>query len=238
MNLATKRILCALDTPDLETAMALADGLKEEVAGLKLGLEFFARLGPVGYEAVAACGAPIFLDLKLHDIPNTVAGAVRSLAPLGAFMMTVHAQGGLAMMQAAKEAAVEAAGAAEKKAPLLIGVTVMTSLDSVDLEAIGVSANPQEQVLRLAGLAQAAGLDGVVCSPIEITALRKACGNDFVLVVPGIRPAGSDPGDQKRVLSPRRAVSAGADYLVIGRPITRALNPLQAIREINDSLTA
>lgn len=236
MSVARKRILCALDTPDLETAMALALSLKGEVAGLKLGLEFFTRLGPEGYLAVAACGAPIFLDLKLHDIPHTVAGAVRSLVALRPFMLTVHAQGGEAMMRAAKEAAFEAAGEAGIEPPLVIGVTVLTSLDAGDLHAIGLTGGPEDQVVRLAGLARRAGLDGVVCSPHEITALRKSCGADFALVVPGIRPEGSMADDQKRILSPRQAVDAGADFLVIGRPITKAPDPHEAVLEINRTL--
>lgn len=236
MSVARKRILCALDTPDLERATALATSLKGEVAGLKLGLEFFTRLGPEGYLAVAAGGAPIFLDLKLHDIPHTVAGAVRSLVALRPFMLTVHAQGGEAMMRAAKEAAFEAAGEAGIEPPLVIGVTVLTSLDTSDLHAIGVPSGPEGQVARLAGLARRAGLDGVVCSPREITTLRKSCGENFMLVVPGIRPEGSERDDQKRVLSPRQAVDAGADFLVIGRPITKAPDPHEAILEINRKL--
>ena len=165
MSVARKRILCALDTQNLEMATALAESLTEEVAGLKLGLEFFTRLGPDGYLAVAACGAPIFLDLKLHDIPSTVAGAVRSLVPLRPFMLTVHGQGGEAMMRAAKEAALEAANEAGIEPPLIIGVTVMTSLDAADLHAIGVPDEPQDQVIKLAGLARRAGLDGVVQRP-------------------------------------------------------------------------
>ncbi len=237
MSVNRKRILCALDTPDLETATALAASLKGEVAGLKLGLEFFARLGPEGYLAVAACGAPIFLDLKLHDIPHTVAGAVRSLVALRPFMLTVHAQGGEAMMRAAKEAAVEAADEAKIEPPLVIGVTVLTSLDTGDLQAIGVPSGSEDQVVRLAGLARRAGLDGVVCSPREVTTLRQSCGENFTLVVPGIRPEGSELGDQKRVLSPRQAVDAGADFLVIGRPITKAPDPHKAVLEINRELT-
>jgi orotidine-5'-phosphate decarboxylase len=238
MSVACKRILCALDTPNLETATALASSLKDEVAGLKLGLEFFTRHGPDGYRAVATCGAPIFLDLKLHDIPNTVAGAVRSVAPLRPFMLTVHTQGGETMMRAAQEAALEAAGKGGFKAPLIIGVTVLTSLDGGDLNAIGVAGESGDQVLRLSDLACRAGLDGVVCSPHEITALRKSFGQDLRLIVPGIRPEGGELGDQKRVLSPRQAADAGADYLVIGRPITEALDSLAAIVAINRSLAS
>lgn len=236
MSVVHKRIICALDTPNLETATTLASSLEDQVAGLKLGLEFFTRLGADGYKAVAACGSPVFLDLKLHDIPNTVAGAVRSVVPLCPFMLTVHAQGGEAMMRAAKEAATESAGEAGCEPPMVIGVTVLTSLDADDLNAIGAAGGPADQVMRLAGLARRAGLDGVVCSAHEIAMLRESCGENFRLVVPGIRPEGSDLGDHKRVLSPRQAVDAGADYLVIGRPITEAADPGAAAAAINRSL--
>lgn len=237
MAAAANRILCALDTPDLEAAVEMARGVRDEVAGLKLGLEFFTRHGPSGYRTIAAGGASIFLDLKLHDIPNTVAGAVRSLMRLHPFMLSVHASGGVQMMRAAKEAAEESADAAGVSLPHIVAITVLTSLDRDDLAATGLKDEPREQTLRLAGLARESRLDGVVCSPHEIEAVRKACGEDFLLVVPGIRPSGSPPGDQKRFLTPQEAVAAGADYLVIGRPITKAANPGHAAREINRTLT-
>ena len=215
-------IFCAVDRPDLEGTLALARALAPHVGGIKLGLEFFTAQGPRGVEAVAALGLPIFLDLKLHDIPNTVAGAVRQVAKLGVAMLTLHASGGRAMLEAAAEAA-----AASPTPPWLLGVTVLTSLDAADLAAIGMAADPAGQALRLARLAVAAGLDGLVCSPHEIADLRRALGPGPKIVVPGIRAeAGGD--DQKRTMAPADALAAGADILVIGRPITRAIAPADA----------
>ena len=227
------RIFCAFDTPDLGRALDLAGGLKGAIGGIKLGLEFYAAHGPAGVEKIAAAGLPVFLDLKLHDIPNTVAKSVSQLVALKPKMLTIHAQGGLAMMRAAAEAA----GGAGGEKPLLLGVTVLTSLDAGDLNTVGVSASAADQVKRLAELALKAGLEGVVCSPMEISALRDAFGNDLTLVVPGIRPEGADKGDQKRVMTPKLAVDAGADYLVIGRPITDAADPAAAARDIAASLS-
>lgn len=223
-------ILCAIDTPDMARASALVAALAGAVGGVKLGLEFFAAHGPEGVRRVAGTAADVFLDLKLHDIPNTVAGAVRAALRLDPLLMTLHAAGGEAMMRAA----VEARGARRTK---LLGVTVLTSLDERDLAATGQAAPIADQVRRLALLAQAAGLDGVVCSPQEVAMLRAACGKDFLLVVPGIRPQGAAMGDQKRVQTPRAAVAAGADYLVIGRPITAADDPAAAARAILDELS-
>ena len=215
-------IFCAVDRPDLEGTLALARALAPHVGGIKLGLEFFTAQGPRGVEAVAALGLPIFLDLKLHDIPNTVAGAVRQVGKLGVAMLTLHASGGRAMLEAAAEAA-----AASPTPPWLLGVTVLTSLDAADLAAIGMAADPAGQALRLARLAVAAGLDGLVCSPHEIADLRRALGPGPKIVVPGIRAeAGGD--DQKRTMAPADALAAGADILVIGRPITRAIAPADA----------
>jgi orotidine-5'-phosphate decarboxylase len=227
-QLARNPVFCALDTPDLAGARDLAQALGSAIGGLKLGLEFFCAQGPAGMRAMAALGRPIFLDLKLHDIPNTVAGAVRALGPLGVAMVNVHAAGGAAMMKAAAEAA---RGLGPRR-PLVTAVTVLTSLDAADLEATGVSGTPLDQVLRLARLAQASGLDGVVCSAAEIAALRAALGPDFLLVVPGLRPQGSAAGDQKRMASPAEARAAGADLLVIGRPITGAPDPAAAAQAI------
>ena len=223
-------ILCAIDTPDLARASALVTALVGAVGGVKLGLEFFAAHGPEGVHRVAGTATDVFLDLKLHDIPYTVAGAVRAALPLDPLFLTLHATGGEAMMRAA----VEARGARRTK---LLGVTVLTSLDETDLAATGQAGPVAEQVRRLALLAQAAGFDGVVCSPQEVAMLRTACGKDFLLVVPGIRPAGTALGDQKRVQTPRDAVAAGADYLVIGRPITAADDPAAATRAILDELS-
>ncbi len=230
------RILVAIDTPDQSVAVQTADGVRAEVGGLKVGLEFFNSHGPDGVRAVAG-DAPLFLDLKFHDIPNTVAGAVRSaVAACRPMMLNVHAAGGAAMMAAAVSASRETAATVDLAPPLMIAVTVLTSLDDSDLEAVGQIPPARDQVVRLARLAQEAGCDGVVCSAREIEALRSACGPDFRLVVPGIRPAGSAADDQKRTMTPRDAVDAGADYLVIGRPITRAPDPAAAARTIVETL--
>ena len=227
-----ERILVALDTTDVDRAKALALTLKGHVGGIKIGKEFFTAHGPQGVREVAGDGQPLFLDLKFHDIPNTVAGAIRSALRLKPLILNVHAAGGVAMMKAAAEAASEA-GAPR---PLLIAVTVLTSLSDEDLADIGVNANTAEQVARLARLAQASGLDGVVCSPREIELVRQACGAEFKTVVPGIRPEWAAVGDQKRIMTPRQAVDSGADYLVIGRPITGADDPVAAAERIGEEL--
>ena len=232
------QILAALDTVSIDEAVNWAHRLDRTVAGVKLGLEFFLANGPLGYRRIAAVGMPIFLDLKLHDIPNTVAGALRAITPLAPSIVTVHAAGGQAMMQAARETAEEQADKRGVKRPKIIGVTVLTSLDDKDLAAIGQSAPTTDQVKRLATLAKSAGLDGVVCSPHEIESLREALGDEFLLVVPGVRPAGSDSGDQKRVRTPGDAAKAGADYLVIGRPITGAKDPRDAACRIATEIDA
>ncbi len=232
----TSPVLCALDTTDADDATGLTRELGDSVGGVKLGLEFFSACGRKGFEQVAQTGVPIFLDLKLHDIPNTVAKAVKALVPLQPFMMTVHTSGGLAMLKAAVAAADEAAEAHNVTRPMIVGVTVLTSLDGDDLKRVGVHRSTGAQVEKLADLALEARLDGVVCSPREIISLRKSCGRDFKLVVPGIRPLGSELNDQKRVMTPGEAVSAGASYLVIGRPITTAKNPATAARKIAASL--
>lgn len=223
-------ILCAIDTPDRARAQRLVSALAGSVGGVKLGLEFFTANGPEGVRE-AAQGTDLFLDLKLHDIPNTVAGAVKSALVLDPLLLTLHCAGGPTMLRAA----VEARGARRTK---LLGVTVLTSLDASDLAATGQAGPVESQVRRLALLAKEAGLDGVVCSPQEVALLRQACGPGFLLVVPGIRPAGSAAGDQKRVQTPRAAIEAGADYLVIGRPITEASDPAGAARAILAELSA
>jgi len=220
-------ILCAIDTPDPAAARTLAAQVRGSVGGVKLGLEFFVANGPAAVRHVTG-DAPLFLDLKLHDIPNTVAGAVRSAARLSPLLLTIHAAGGPAMMRAAAEAAEAAPGPRMK----LLGVTVLTSLDDTDLAATGQRGPAADQAQRLALLARASGLDGIVCSPHEVAALRAACGRDFLLVVPGIRPHGAAARDQKRVMGPRAAIEAGADYLVIGRPITAAPDPASAAHAI------
>lgn len=227
--MARNPILCAVDTPDLARARTIVAATVGLVGGIKLGLEFFAAHGPQGIREMAAGQAAVFLDLKLHDIPNTVAGAVRAAAALEPLLLTVHCGGGAAMMRAAADAAT---ATAQRRRMKIIGVTVLTSLDEGDLASVGQSGPVADQVRRLALLAQASGLDGIVCSPHEVASLRAACGPDFLLVVPGIRPAGAAQGDQKRVMGPRDALDAGADYLVIGRPITEAADPAEAARAI------
>ncbi|MDR3424108.1 MAG: orotidine-5'-phosphate decarboxylase [Alphaproteobacteria bacterium] len=225
-------VFCAIDTPDLERASALVDSLQGKVGGIKLGLEFFLAHGAAGYRPIAAKGLPIFLDAKLHDIPNTVAGAISSLLPLRPAFITLYASGGAAMMRAAAEAAAKAGA----DRPKLLAVTVLTSLDSGDLEATGQDTDTKRQVVRLAKLAKESGIDGCVCSPEEISVLRDALGKDLVLMVPGIRPAWAASNDQKRTLTPRQAMDAGATHLVIGRPITKAQNPAEAAGRIAEEL--
>lgn len=229
-------IFCAVDTPDLDRAVALARAVGGAAGSIKLGLEFFNAQGPAGVRAVmAACpGLPLFLDLKFHDIPNTVAQAVRAVIPLGPAFINVHAAGGSAMMRAAAQAAIEEANVQNIKKPAVLAVTVLTSLSDDDLTAVGQMSPARGQVVRLARLAQDSGLDGVVCSAHEITAIRAACGPDFILMVPGIRPEGYIKGsdDQARIMTPRAAMTAGATHLVIGRPITGASDPAAAARAI------
>jgi orotidine-5'-phosphate decarboxylase len=220
-------VYVALDTPSLERALELAAKVRPFVGGLKVGLEFFGANGPQGVAEVIATGVPVFLDLKLHDIPNTVAGAMKSLSSLGAAIINVHASGGSAMIKAAADALKDA-----KPRPKLIAVTVLTSLESADLKSMGVTGDPLEQVVRLAKLARDAGADGVVCSPQEIAAVRVACGRDFLIVTPGVRPNLGSKDDQKRVMTPKEALDGGADLLVIGRPITGAPDPAVAARAI------
>ena len=223
---------CAIDTIDLDQAKRLAASAAAAGFGIKLGKEFFTAHGPQGVRAVLPPGAALFLDLKFHDIPNTVAGGVRAaIAAVAPFCQTVHAGGGSAMLKAAV-----AEARAAKNTPLILAVTVLTSLDASDLAATGVSGTVEAQVKRLAALAEAAGCDGVICAATEIASLRTQAGSKFKLVVPGIRPAGSDAGDQKRVMTPREAMTLGADYLVIGRPITGATDPAAAARAIGTEL--
>lgn len=232
-NGAAARLIAALDTADLPRAEALAGALAPRCGLLKVGLELFSAAGPEAVRRIAA-QAPVFLDLKLHDIPNTVAGAVRSLLPLCPAMLTLHAAGGPAMIAAARQAA-EAAGEAR---PILLAVTVLTSLDAATLAETGVSGGPVQQVLRLARLAMQAGADGLVCSPQEVARIRDALGAAPLLVVPGVRPAGSAAGDQARTATPAEAVAAGADWIVVGRPVTGAADPAAAAAAIAESLPA
>ena len=229
-------VFAALDTTDLARARQLAELVAPHVGGLKLGLEFFLAQGLANTAEVAG-STPLFLDLKLHDIPNTVAGAVRAIAALKPEFLTVHAAGGPAMLRAAVDEAAEAAGRTGHRLKLL-GVTVLTSLDDGDLDAVGQRGPAADQVRRLALLARTCGLDGVICSPYEVAGLRAELGPDFQLVVPGIRPSGAALGDQKRVMGPREAIAAGASRLVIGRPITDAPDPAAAARAIAAELVA
>lgn len=235
----TAKLFCAVDTADLSEAEALVRKLETVPVGIKLGLEFFTAQGPEGVNKIRrTCGdnTDIFLDLKLHDIPNTVAGAVRSAMRCRPRFLTLHASGGEDMMKAALAAATEEEKKSGVKAPALLAVTVLTHMDEKDLAEAGQMTPVADQVLRLATLAKEAGLPGVVCSPHEIRLLRKHLGNDFLLLVPGIRPAGSAQGDQKRVMTPAEAMQAGASCLVIGRPITQAPDPAIAAQEILISL--
>ena len=228
----TSKIIVALDYEKESDALALVDQIDPSLCRLKVGKEMFTTLGINFVKQLHQRNFDVFLDLKYHDIPNTVARAVRSAADLGVWMVDLHASGGLRMMEEAKRI-LEPYG---KDAPLLIAVTVLTSMEDLDLLQIGINASPMEQVLRLAHLTQRAGLDGVVCSPQEVEILRNACGEEFKLVTPGIRPIGADFGDQRRVMTPTAAIRAGSDYLVIGRPITKADNPAEVLRSINASI--
>lgn len=249
-------ILVALDVDSADKAIALADALRGAVGGFKIGKQLFTAAGPAVVRELAARGDRVFLDLKFHDIPTTVAGAVQSAVATGAWMVNVHASGGSAMMQAAADAARQTAEASGRARPLVIGVTVLTSMNDEALAEVGVVRPMLEQVVHLARLAQASGLDGVVASPQETPAIREACGPDFQIVTPGIRPlrlGGDDPSspsrsgqaadqqgkdDQARTLTPAEAMSAGASYLVIGRPITAAPNPREAAEKILASLSS
>ena len=224
------RLFVAIDTPDATRAAALARIIGDK-AGIKLGLEFFTANGPAGVASVRRPGQALFLDLKLHDIPNTVAGAVRSALALAPDLLTLHAGGGRAMMAAAREAA--HAGATP---PALVAVTVLTSLDEAGLTETGQLGPAGEQALRLARLAERAGLDGAVCSAHEIRLLKSALGAEFRLVVPGLRPIGAEAGDQARVMTPGEAVRLGADWLVIGRPLTATADPAAALARILDEI--
>jgi orotidine-5'-phosphate decarboxylase len=220
-------IYVAIDTPDLDRAKAIATKVRNHVGGIKLGLEFFTGNGRAGVREMAAIGLPIFLDLKLHDIPNTVAKAIQALRPLEPAILTIHAAGGRAMMEDAKAAA--------PTGTKIVAVTVLTSLDGSDLNSIGLVSDPHPQVVRLTELAREAGLDGVVCSGNEVAAAKAVWPGGF-FVVPGVRPANGDLGDQKRVMTPREALDNGASILVVGRPITQATDPDHAARAIEATL--
>lgn len=226
------RVIVAVDVDTSAAVEALVGTIGDGVAAYKLGKQVFVAEGPDVVARVTGAGHRVFLDLKFHDIPNTVAGAVRSATRLGAWMLTVHASGGAAMMRAAAEAAAAESDRLGLVRPLVVGVTVLTSLDAAALASVGMGTSVADQVRRLATLAREAGLDGVVASPHEIALIREACGDDFTIVTPGIRPAGSASDDQARTLTPAEAVRAGATYLVVGRPITGAADPRAAAEEI------
>ncbi|HEV8501634.1 MAG TPA: orotidine-5'-phosphate decarboxylase [Casimicrobiaceae bacterium] len=230
------RVIVALDFADGSEALALAAQLSPAHCGVKIGKEVFTAAGPELVRDLVARGFKVFLDLKYHDIPNTVARACAAATRLGVWMMNVHASGGPAMLAAARESVTATARALGRPTPLLVGVTVLTSLDASDLAAIGIDHSPANEVMRLARLAHAAHLDGVVCSAEEAGALRDAFGRDFALVTPGMRPAGVGVHDHARALTPEAAIAAGADYLVIGRAVTAATEPLAALRAINASI--
>ncbi len=226
-------VIVPLDFPGAEQALALADRLSPQLCRVKVGKELFTRAGPAVVEALQARGFEVFLDLKFHDIPNTVAGAVRAAGELGVWMVNVHASGGRRMMEAA-------AGALQplSQKPLLIAVTVLTSLSQEDLRELGYEESPEQRVRRLAALAADSGMDGVVCSAQEAPALRRERGDDFCLVTPGIRLAGDDAQDQRRVVTPAEAMALGADYLVIGRSITGAPEPLDALARVTAEIAS
>ena len=225
-------IICAIDTPNIDDAKKLIGQVAPHVGAVKLGLEFFVANGSEGVKrAMDGADVPLFLDLKFHDIPNTVAKAIASTADINCFLLTIHTSGGAEMMKRAADAA-----ATLSNPPKILGVTVLTSMDRQDLSDIGCERDTKEQVVNLAMLAKASGLDGVVCSPLEVSFIRAACGKEFTLVVPGIRPAGSTSDDQKRTMTPKEALELDANHLVIGRPITQADYPDLAAAKILESL--
>jgi len=231
-QLVDPKVVIALDYQDKQQALNFISQLDPTSCRLKIGKEMFTHFGPEFVRLIVGKGFDVFLDLKFHDIPNTVAKAVKAAADLGVWMVNVHASGGRRMMEAAKKI-LEPFG---EKAPLLIAVTVLTSMDQSDLKELGIELSPAEQVKRLAELTKLSGLDGVVCSAHEAQELKTLLGDGFKLITPGIRPEGFDAGDQRRIMTPKQALDAGSDYLVIGRPITQAANPAAVLKNINDSL--
>nr|WP_029510935.1 orotidine-5'-phosphate decarboxylase [Marinobacterium stanieri] len=232
MMIDDKRIIVALDYSDRDQALQMARQLDPALCRVKVGKELFTRCGPGIVEALHALNFDVFLDLKFHDIPNTTARAVRAAAELGVWMVNVHASGGTRMMAAAREQLEQV----KDNRTLLIAVTVLTSMQRKDLAEIGLDVDPIEHVVRLAKLTQAAGLDGVVCSAQEVSAIREAVAGDFALVTPGIRPADSELGDQQRIMTPEQAILTGSDYLVVGRPITQASVPVEAAQRIQQEV--
>jgi orotidine-5'-phosphate decarboxylase len=231
MSQNNSKVLVALDFSSRQSALSFVEKLDPQLCRLKVGKELFAVAGSEFVSLLIQRGFDVFLDLKYHDIPNTVAKAVQVAAKLGVWMVNVHALGGRKMMEAAQKALLDC----EHK-PLLIAVTVLTSMEQSDLAEIGLQGTPKENVLRLASLAQSSGLDGVVCSAQEVALLRQTVGEDFCLVTPGIRPEGSSRDDQKRIMTPKEAINSGSSYLVIGRPITQSSDPVATLKAINASL--
>ncbi|AUV01284.1 orotidine-5'-phosphate decarboxylase [Phytobacter ursingii] len=230
--LTSSPVVVALDYDNRDKALAFVDRIDPRDCRLKVGKEMFTLFGPQLVRDLQERGFDVFLDLKFHDIPNTAAHAVKAAADLGVWMVNVHASGGARMMTAAKEALVPFGN----DAPLLIAVTVLTSMEASDLHGLGINATPAEHAERLAGLTQQCGLDGVVCSAQEAVRFKAAFGQQFKLVTPGIRPQGSEAGDQRRIMTPEQALAAGVDYMVIGRPVTQSADPAQTLRDINASL--
>ena len=233
MSTDSKRVIVALDYPNKDLALAMAKQLDPTQCRVKVGKELFTRCGPEIVEALHSAGFEVFLDLKFHDIPNTTAKAVRAAAEMGVWMVNVHASGGQKMMETARNELDQV----NQSQTLLIGVTVLTSMERSDLMGIGLDVEPLAQVKRLAALTEQSGLDGVVCSAQEVEPLREMVSPEFKLVTPGIRPADAEVGDQKRIMTPSKAIIAGSDYLVIGRPITKAADPLASLNNIYDELT-
>lgn len=231
MSYDYSKVIIALDTPEEEKALNIVKLLKHKVSIFKVGLELFCSQGPEIVKKINDLGCKVFLDLKFHDIPNTVAGAAKAALSTQAFMFNVHASGGREMMRKVRET-VDAASVSEK--PIVLAVTVLTSLDERDLKDINISKSPLEQVKTLALLTKQAGLDGVVASPKEITAIREAVGQDFIIVTPGVRPGWAQAGDQKRIMTPQEALEAGASYIVVGRPVTAAPDPVEALDKLFD----
>lgn len=237
-RLSSENIIVALDTPDLKQVKKIVKALHKTIPHFKVGSELFSVHGPEAVKAVRWAGGHVFLDLKYHDIPNTVAGAVREATKLNIFMMTVHASGGIAMMEAARAAAEEMSRRRKvKRRPKIVGVTVLTSLSEADLQtSLGLEKSLEETVIRLANNADQAGLDGVVASGRELELIRSKVSRDMIVVVPGIRPAWAVKGDQSRIMTPRKAMDLGADYLVIGRPITQAKDPIEAAYKVIEEM--
>ena len=227
-----KKIIVALDTIDISQALALTK-LIPDVGAFKLGLEYFCANGPEGINKISETGIKIFLDLKFHDIPNTVAGAIKASLNMEPYMMTVHLSGGYNMLHRTMEEVKEYCEKNSLKTPLILGVSVLTSIDDNDFTSLGIIGKVEDQVIRLAKLAKDAGLDGMVCSAKELKIVKKKMGQNLILVTPGIRPAGGIMNDQKRITTPSQAISDGADFLVIGRPITEAIDPVQALNNIS-----